>query len=200
MRDKHWNAKRDFENHIKKCDGKLTRQVKLDPVSQPFVPFEPVLKTMISHGVTDTFGNPLGDHGVRYSPTKYYITYDFETYECPVNVASGKSTTILSRLTPMSVSMCSHRRDGAFTYHFSLNSHGDDFMEHFIGKLFQEASIVNIDTVQDHQYMAEFSDLAQYKQCRVLGFNSAKFDMNLFINYLSKFAKVMGMIGSSTSF
>jgi len=76
MRDKHWNAKRDFENHIKKCDGKLTRQVKLDPVSQPFVPFEPVLKTMISRGVTDTFGNPLGDNGVRYTPTNHKVLFN----------------------------------------------------------------------------------------------------------------------------
>ena len=48
--------------------------------------------------------------------------------------------------------------------------------------------------------MLDFSDLSQYKQCRVLGFNSAKFDMNLFINYLAKFAHVKNDNGSSTSF
>ena len=88
-----------FEKHKEECEkngGKIIREVKLDNVQKPYAPHiqkQKIYRFLLAHGLQDCF-----------QPTRYYITFDFETLEDPVNEAISEHTTLDANLVPFMVS------------------------------------------------------------------------------------------------
>ena len=118
------------------------------------------------------------------------MTYDFETMEEIIDKSVGKATTLNSKLVPLSVSSCIKTAKKLITKHFSLRD-SSDFIKSWIKFLFESSLQIYEDKVA---YMSSFmhleeKDLQQIDKnlnvITVFGFNSSRFDSNLFKEYFN---------------
>ena len=167
----HENLHR-FETHVKHCDGKFKKQFVPVKEALPYCPH--------------ILNNPVYEYclayGINWKPNIYYMTYDFETMEQAVNRGVGKSTTINSRLIPISVSSCVKSASGLSTKNFSLRD-SQEFIQQWIEWLFEESVIVYKDK-QQYSCVPDSID-SNINVITVFGFNSSRFDSNLFKKYLN---------------
>ncbi|KAA6402266.1 MAG: hypothetical protein EZS28_002212 [Streblomastix strix] len=199
-RDDHY--KRDYQQHVSQYkinNGKIIKKVKLD--EQPF-PYVPHIQR------NETYAYLLANNATQqFTPTQYYITYDFETIECKINTYFGKSinkndqnirnSQWISVLEPLSVASTIklkwkeyYNNDDQYkkiatpfgdtalkTIYYDLRQ-GDNFITQWIEQVFEEAKQVSIDNNYD-------DDKIPYKQnVSIIGFNSRRFDQALFSKYL----------------
>ncbi len=214
----HYNANR-FHKHVKKCKengGKLVKEVNLCSVQRPYAPHiqkQRIYEFLLAHGIEHLF-----------RPTKSYITYDFETVENAVDISTAKTLTN-AELLPFMVSstVCSNGTIQE-TVNFCIDtedkfSPGDvrqSFITSWISWLFDRASQIAQDNINMYFNNPEFINALQsltedqqedikgaiekemFNVC-IIGFNSSKFDINLFIRNLNTHDwKVKTMIGSSS--
>lgn len=187
------NNKR-FENHVKKCDGKFRKEIVLDKVSKPYVPHilnNPVLEYCLAYKL-------------QWKPTSYYATFDFETMEKPETEVTTRVSFLNSRLIPISVASAIKSKNRIDVKHFDIRE--NDFIEKWLEYLFDNAETVINDNVEDllnigipKEKIIDFDN----KTMTVFGFNSARFDTNLFKDHLNSenwSVSNEGLIGSATCF
>ena len=104
-----------FEEHKIECEkrgGKRIREVKLDNTQKPYAPHiqkQKIYQFLLARGLQQYF-----------QPTRYYITFDFETLEDPVNESITDHTTLDANLVPFMVSSTVKFRSGIRTVNFCL--------------------------------------------------------------------------------
>ena len=166
----HQNLNR-FNEHVKHCDGKFKQQFIPVKEALPYCPH--------------ILNNPVYEyclaHNIEWKPNIYYITYDFETMEEHINQTVGKSTTINSRLIPLSVASCV-RASTTTTKSFSLRT-SNTFISDWIDWLFEQSLIVYKDKLSYSCVPLEIDN--NINTITILGFNSSRFDSNLFKQYLN---------------
>ena len=170
------NCDKTFKNHVNKCDGKpgVHKELKLDLQPQPYVPH--ILKNK-EYMEALAYGKEN-----EYTPINYYITYDFETVECPLTYDSTATTQIKASLHPISIASVIHippMQDKIL--YFDIRD-GEDFIMKWIDQLISELKNTDITFIN------------------VIGYNSAKFDINLLIPELSKRYEINSLLGSATTF
>ncbi len=198
-----------FLKHIKKCEangGKLIREVKL-PYKQkcyaPHIQKQSIYEYFLAYNVPHLF-----------KPTKGFITYDFETLEKSVDI-STRSTQTSAQLIPF---MVSYTKCSSNIETFNFSHHNDkNFIATWIEHMFESARDVaeyNLNNyLNDPNFIDWYSTLPEKQQStitkmirnemyqvKVAGFNSSRFDINLFIRELntSKW-KVTSYLGSATN-
>ncbi|GHU20293.1 hypothetical protein FACS189472_11390 [Alphaproteobacteria bacterium] len=188
--DKHRAAK--LRDHIKFCTGKpREKQLKLKDSFEyaPQYQKNRAYKFMVAHGL-----------GAYYKPLHNYATFDLETVETRINEKVGKSE-ILSSLTTLSVSSafnCPGLQNVSIYYDCR---NGANFMHQWLAELFEKAKTIAeankytkddwplealdpLGHVIDGDTVDKINDMIHWREVPVLGFNSARFDMNLFLNEL----------------
>ena len=170
---KNRNSSRDlkkFQKHVEKCDGSMQKKLQLDREAKPYVPH--ILNNK-------TYEYLLANDRIdEFKPTRFYMTYDFETMEDKTFTYSTESTEIKASLVPLSVATSVKLpNDMIKTIYYDLRD-GDDFIVKWIQELFNIApQVVAANKYQDSKI--PFDDTVT-----VLGYNSARFDINLFIDKL----------------
>lgn len=196
VRGVHKKAK--FARHIKACDGKFHSDLLLDKVAQPYCPA--------------ILANPVVEYCMAYNrtwkPYHGFITYDFETVEDIVDSYITASTQLNSTLSPISVASCSHFQSGhQTTDHFDACD--PEFIPKWIMSLFHHADEM---LHEKHEFLSQMlynkraSDdtvkslhkLDTHTTCNnVYGYNSSRFDSNLFKEYFNySFGKVSWHVDS----
>lgn len=179
------NLKR-FQKHVDNCNGKLQKTLKLDKESKPYVPH--ILNNK-------TFEFLLANDRIEeFKPTEYYMTYDFETMEDKSFTYNTEQTEIKSSLVPLSVASTVKLPNTTKTIYYDVRD-GEDFIIKWIQSLFVNAqAIIDANSYQD-------KDIPFDDTVTVLGYNSARFDINLFIDKLQIPDKwrVISYLGSSNS-
>jgi hypothetical protein len=150
-----------FKRHLASCDGTWHKRLKLDLTEKPYAPH------LFEKRATNA--------------TRNYITFDFEIVREIVREKS-KKTTIGAVLHPLSVACCLRFDGDLEPYYYDLKGNNDsslgevydgsEFVDKFIAKLFDLAEIFEEEVVN------------------VIGFNSSKFDLQLFLQGLVKCGKV----------
>jgi hypothetical protein len=143
----------------------------------------------------------------KFKPTEYYIVYDFETMEEPLNnndenimieredddssssslsqpssnpSSPTKITTKISHVVLFSAAWAAKTKSGIKTAYFDRRD-GDDFIIKWLKSLVEVAGEVSKDNMYDFiNYMTE--NIPNFVP--VLGFNSARFDINFIIDIL----------------
>ena len=171
------NNHKRFEKHVNKCDGKFKKNFIAEKQSLPYCPhilLNPVYEYCLAHNL-------------KFQPQQYYMTYDFETMENVINETVTKSTTINSRLVPLSVSCCIKYSSGTLTKHFDARD--KDFIIHWIEYMFNQAHLIINDKVNFYKQMLNIEDpkeiVHDIQTVTVFGFNSSRFDSNLFKQYFN---------------
>ena len=85
-----------------------------------------------------------------FQPPRYYITFDFETLEDPVNEQISEHTTLDANLVPFMVSSTVKSASGRETVNFCLANEGENFVEQWIEFLFAAAQIVANDNINQY--------------------------------------------------
>ena len=167
-----------MEKHSKKCDGIFRKSYIPEKESKPYCPH-----ILENH----TYEYCLA-HGLKYTPQTYYMTYDFETMEKVVNEKRGKSTTVVSSLVPLSVACCVKSSDGLETRHWDARE--NNFIVSWITWMFNKADKIVSDKRKYYASLLHTTDLPKFVHrdlytVTVLGYNSSRFDSNLFKQYLN---------------
>ncbi|KAA6377517.1 MAG: hypothetical protein EZS28_026956 [Streblomastix strix] len=177
----HWE--RDLKRHIEQCKQNNGKQVKLSGNQIPFTPHITGSKTYEYFWSRQELQN--------FKPTKYYITYDFETMEEQINKYFGKSISKdnneicnsfqNSALVPLSVASTIKSKKGLKSIYFDVRSNNKDqnFIQQWLEAIFEEAQQVKDDNKYDDP------DVPYDIPVPVLGFNSAHFDMIFVLPYLT---------------
>jgi hypothetical protein len=128
-----------------------------------------------------------------YKPLKGFGTFDFETVETHVNEKVGKSE-ILSVLTTLSVSSafsCPLLEGKSIFYD---KRDGENWVHKWLANLFSKAKIIaeyneytsnDFDNLVSKLTIEHINDIIKWEEVPIIGFNSARFDMNLFLNELN---------------
>ena len=173
------NLKR-FYYHRDHCDGIHKKNFIPTKESLPYCP----------HILNNSIYEYCLAYNLEWKPEIYYMTYDFETMEEIIDKSVGKATTLNSKLVPLSVSSCIKTAKKLITKHFSLRD-SSDFIKSWIKFLFESSLQIYEDKVA---YMSSFmhleeKDLQQIDKnlnvITVFGFNSSRFDSNLFKEYFN---------------
>ena len=195
---------RTFKKHTNKCDGNPVhaKELKLDKLSLPYCPH--ILKNL-------QYAYCLANN-LSYEPIKYYITYDFETMEQPLNIAT-KKTIVNSQLVPISVASTFHTKAGDNTITYDIrDSDSTHFITKWIQALFDNALAVAQDNFDveiretkprsvEHEARPRAKPQKKSYTVSVIGYNSANFDTNLFIQYLqSDDWQIKALLGSASKF
>ncbi len=210
--DRAKNHRSRFMKHVQKCelnDGKLAREVSLQPCQKPYAPHitkQPIYEFLLAYNQPNLF-----------RPTKAYITYDFETLEdLDKACKAGDSTDIHAGLVPFMVSstVCigAHPETRNFNHTQSTN-----FIHEWITFLFEQAENVYNANYNAYflnpEFVTFFDTLKpeaqehlthlinrETRNIPVIGFNSSKFDINLFLPELccDKWL-IKSIVGSSTT-
>ncbi|MFR9543932.1 MAG: hypothetical protein SNH27_18055, partial [Rikenellaceae bacterium] len=201
-----------FKKHVAKCQangGRIVKEVQLSPVQRPYASHlvkQPIYEFLFAHGLAHLF-----------RPTKSYITYDFETLEVKVDEISGTQSMIHANLIPFMVSstICSDGEIGE-TRNFCLDN-DENFIKSWISWLFEQVEAIAHSNYNRYfsypEFVTEYEQLTEKQQklikhiilretsqVPIIGFNSAKFDINLFIRELCcPEWRIQSMIGSSTN-
>ncbi|KAA6368923.1 MAG: hypothetical protein EZS28_035550, partial [Streblomastix strix] len=152
VNDKLGNWNRDLRKHIEQCKQNKGKQVMLSGNQIPFAPHITGNKTYEYFWSRQELQN--------FKPTKYYITYDFETMEEQINKYFGKSVNKdddicnsfqNSALVPLSVASTIKSKKGIKTIYFDVRSNNNDqnFIEQWLEALFEEANQVKADNMYD---------------------------------------------------
>jgi hypothetical protein len=168
--DKHHGNR--YEEHVKKCTGRDNeRKISLNS-SIPIVPHIQKNKTY-QYLMTNRLQH-------LFEPTEYFMCFDLETTERRVYTAEKlKGTTIIADIIPITIAV------GYCSKNFLLTSYsdircGNNFLHDIIIEMFENAKII----AENNKYSNP--DIPyNHNEVPVLGFNSAKFDLNLMINELS---------------
>ena len=194
-KDSHYGD-RTFKRHTNKCDGNPVhaKELKLEKLSLPYCPH--ILKNL-------QYAYCLANN-IEYEPIKYYITYDFETMEQPLNI-STKKTIINSQLVPISVASTFHTKNGDSTITYDIrDSDSTHFITKWIQTLFDKALTVAQDNfdVEIRERTHPFGKPSKKSYTvSVIGYNSANFDTNLFIQYLQcDDWQIKALLGSASKF
>ncbi|GHU18657.1 hypothetical protein FACS189472_07300 [Alphaproteobacteria bacterium] len=177
---RRYENKISFDEHVAICTGPQSNELHVALTDS--VPYCPIFDK-----------NPLYAYMFAKGLTKYYkhitdyITFDFETVEDRAVDEGTTKTKILARICPHTVAAS---LDSKTEIYFDVRD-GSDFIHQFIAALFEHARRV-IGRSQyapipgvDERTMEHINYLATSQPgVTVLGFNSAKFDMNLFLNEL----------------
>ena len=177
-----------FDNHVAKCTGKIIKKVRLDTTPHPYCP----------HLWKTTYGQLLSCQEQQYwQPTRYFMTYDFETMEESMKRKLTDKMEIDSVLHPLSVSITVYDNKGMRTFWFSRKTMSEEeFIKAFISKMFEE-----YDSVYEANTIRTPTQVIKPKHVMVLGYNSGRFDMNLLLPYLNTDTwKVSSVIGSMSHF
>ena len=142
-----------FNKHVEECKergGKFIRDVELSRTQKPYAPHiqkQPIYAYLLAHGFEEYF-----------QPTRYYITYDFETLEDVQTKQISAHTTIQAHLTPFMVSCTVKKASGVETRNFCLAT-DEHFIEALIEYLFEQAKIVAEDNkAQYYEAMGEMTE------------------------------------------
>ena len=166
--------------HMKLCDGTFKKNFIPNKEPLPFCPH--------------ILNNPVYEyclaHQLEWKPNIYYITYDFETMEQVVEKSIGKSVTINSRLIPLSVASCVKSANGLTTKHFDIRT--ENFIPKWIKWLFDMSISIYNDKINYAKSILKLDSAKEIFKIdknlnviTVFGFNSSRFDSNLFKNYFN---------------
>jgi hypothetical protein len=117
---------------------------------------------------------------------RYFIVFDLETIETPLDIKSEK-TEIISKLSTLSIATCYHMKDREgkdtriTTYH-DLRE-GEDFVKNWIREVIEKARKI----YRDNLYYDEdrtILKIPKKKEVAILGYNSARFDTHLIFKEL----------------
>ena len=184
MRGGDRNKKR-FDEHVSKCTGKPEKQFRFDIPSHPYCP----------HLWKTPYAKLLSYHeGEYWKPTRYYMTYDFETMDQVIDKSITNKTTLDAHLVPLSVALTVYSPNGTNTYWFCAKD--KDFINSFI-----ECMFAHYDEVFTANTIRSPSCTIEPRHVTVLGYNSGKFDMNILIPYLNNDKwHVVDLIGTMSNF
>lgn len=209
-----------FLKHCEKCkenNGRLIQDVQLNKTQQPYAPHitkQKIYQWLLAHNLQEHF-----------RPTRYYITFDFETLETNEELQLSECATLNAYLKPFMVSstvktdtaLCASglrpsvsglketvpARTRTFTKNFCLAS-SESFISDWIEWLFDVApEIVKANVKQYDIHNEQFHDLLneEFNTVNVIGFNSGKFDLNLILRELNTAKwKIKSILGSSSQF
>ncbi|KAA6372173.1 MAG: hypothetical protein EZS28_032300, partial [Streblomastix strix] len=179
VKNKNRYALRDFERHVTKCQQNKGKQVILLKSLSPFAPH--------------IFGNKTYQYLIAYErldefqPTRYFITYDFETVPRIINQGYGSKSVVNgidvhnsqqhTVLEPLSVASTIKSKSGIKKIYFDLCQ--ESFIEKWLEQMFKEAKQLK----KDNQY--EDPEIPYDISIPVLGYNSAHFDIVFVIRYLT---------------
>ena len=182
-----------FEKHKEVCEkhgGKMFKEVSLKNLQFPYAPH--IQKQLIFEFL---LANNLQEY---FQPTQYYITYDFESLEDPIEEEKVSSKTeIKAHHLPFMVSSVVKLPNQYITKNFSHDS-DKEFILSWINFLFEYSHIVcqaNIDLYKNvlpklsEDKLERFNQILnrEFDQCSVIGFNSGKFGIDLILNHLAKY-------------
>ena len=180
VRDENRHGSERMKKHIVHCDGKFHKKYIPERISEPYCPH------ILNHPVYEY----CLAHDLEWKPQKLYMTYDFETMEHKVDIKSGKSTVINSELIPLSVSCCVKSSSSTLTEHFDARD--DNFIPEWIKFMFTQSVTLVKDKIKFLSEMVHIDDIEKLHKLdrnlytvTVFGFNSARFDSNLFKEYLN---------------
>lgn len=194
---KHGN--KSFEKHVSVCDGSpLKKKCRLDLISQPYVP----------HIMKNNLYRYCLAKNIEYVPVRYYITFDFETMEQKLNEKISDCTTVNSRLIPLSVASTIKSKSGIKTIYYDVRD-GKDFIHKWLLSLFDEAYSMREDNLipgvpvelQTEQGINKSQESFPTYVITVLGFNSARFDLNILFSELRSDSWIIkSFLGNTNSF
>ena len=180
IRNDNRHGEERMKKHVEHCMGVFTKKFKVEHISKPYCPH--ILDN-------DVYAYCLA-HGLKWQPQTYYMTYDFETMEQSVDQSCGKSSVVNSNLYPLSVSCCVKGNDKQYTKHFDVRD--KLFIPHWIKYMFDQAEVIVDDKIKLLSSMVKINDVEQLNKLdrglynvTVLGYNSARFDSNLFMEYFN---------------
>ncbi|KAI5485634.1 hypothetical protein TVAGG3_0928210, partial [Trichomonas vaginalis G3] len=211
------NQKR-FLKHCEKCkenNGRLIQDVQLQKTQQPYAPHitkQKIYQWLLAHNLQE-----------YYQPTRYYITFDFETLETKEELQLSECATLNAYLKPFMVSSTVKLNDKTYTRNFCLTS-SDSFISDWIEFLFSTCSLVAKSNIEQYEELMKsqtdqtagtlsqtlnekqkeaFKELLdeEFNKVNIIGFNSGKFDLNLILHDLNTAKwKIKSMLGSSSQF
>jgi hypothetical protein len=180
----------DYKHHVMHCEGKK---------SKPLTTTESIL--FASHIQKNcTYSWLLARDRIKeFKVTKYYMVWDFEAMHNYIILSSIKQkmdkrqiqadgiakTKLIAVVEALSIAIAYHGNTSKHphgfykTDFFSIKKDGPEFMHKIIARAFEMAEYI----ADDNKY--EDPDIPyNYMQVPLLGYNSAKFDMNLLLNEL----------------
>ncbi|KAA6393776.1 MAG: hypothetical protein EZS28_010695 [Streblomastix strix] len=180
------NINRDMKRHMEKCkknNGKIVKKVILEKFARSFVPH-------ILSNITYRYLF-VNDRENEFKPTKYYITYDIETFEKYIQQNYGEDSTVISYLIPYCIASTFKNKSGIHSFRYDIRQ--ANFLDQWLDQVFEEAKQIK----KDNKY--EDESIPQNFEVPAIGFNSAKFDVSLVSkNLKSKNWKIVKHIGSGT--
>jgi hypothetical protein len=187
-----------FEEHVKKCDGKFHQSLRLNKIPKPdatFLQKNPVFAYLYAH-----------DRKEEYKPVSDYMLYDFETVCGETNTdLNTNKTTFLGNLEPITVAWLSSINNIKQTHSlYRDNKTVSEFIDEWLNIMFEEAKPIY--ESRNEWLMSLNPDTNKLndkdvKNVKVLGFNSRKFDVNLFVSCIEDpRIKIASAIGSSTQY
>ena len=175
---------------MKQCTGKVEKKLKLDQYQKPYIPHITSNRTLMYLMANNRIN--------EWKPKRFYITYDCETVcenlgineklsvDETLNQLSdlkeetGKSSRIEAKLHMLSSAFTTKLEDEVVeTKYFDIRT--DNFIYEFMERMFEYA-----EEVRKANYIEDFPDDFQNNTVPVIGYNSNKFDMNMFLPFLSK--------------
>jgi hypothetical protein len=186
-----------FKRHLKLHEKGLvgTKQCLLNNVQKPYCPHilnNKAYAYCLSHDCVE-----------KYKPIESFMTYDFETMENKVNTTS-KQTTIMSTLQPLSVAVCVKCDEKIYSKCWDIRE--PNWLENWMNYMFEEgmniakANLLDIpNEVQNNVIVKQKSEkISKRYIVTVLGYNSARFDINLLLPNLSSSFKIKSIVGSGS--
>ncbi|KAI5544409.1 hypothetical protein TVAGG3_0101650, partial [Trichomonas vaginalis G3] len=193
---------RRFLKHCEKCkenNGRLIQDVQLQKTQQPYAPHitkQKIYQWLLAHNLQE-----------YYQPTRYYITFDFETLETKEELQLSECATLNAYLKPFMVSSTVKLNDKTYTRNFCLTS-SDSFISDWIEFLFSTCSLVAKSNIEQYEELMKsqtdqtagtlshtlnekqkeaFKELLdeEFNKVNIIGFNSGKFDLNLILRDLN---------------
>ena len=179
-----------FDIHVKNCTGKCGKTLRLDKVAHPYCPhlWKTNYSLLLSHRESE-----------YWKPTKYYMTFDFETMEQKMEKKITDKTCIHAKIIPLSVALSIYSPKGIKTFWFSRK----DMSEVEMIVSFLRCIFANYDEVYEANIINTPTQCIEPKHINIIGYNSGKFDLNLLLPYLNdpfNSFRVVDMIGTSNSF
>jgi hypothetical protein len=176
-----------FEKHIKNYK-KISRSIYLNKQSIPFIPHiqkNPIFAYLLAH-----------NRKKQYRVIQEYITYDFETVMKKETHKISDKTFSYTQQLPLSVAYHINNNDSKTSkFLYRGENTCEEFINNWLNSLFTDAQrIFNFqnlyyDSLNIPQYILSkmgFNDNNKYNiSIKVIGFNSKKFDVNIFLNYIS---------------
>ena len=195
-----------YLKHIEECEkngGKIQKKVILDYINNPYAPHiqkQKIFEFLLAHNLKHEF-----------KPTRYFITFDFETLEKFVNKKYGSSSIQNATLHPFMVSSTVRLPDQSIPQNFCL-ADDENFIDSWIKFLFEQAKAVSQANKDQYKHLINIlpEDLAEqlqilldneFNSVPIIGYNSGKFDLNIFIqNLVNNKNHIHKIIGSTSKY